>query len=141
MNNNIDLNSAKSYSEWLSLAYELDTRSNLIDWRKEEDSDLFHSSLLKEHINLMRECRSLQKGVDLISVVQESLSRHFWELNNSKLYNTAISGTKYIISEYFEEIEKSINYICDSNIEGVTSKDKLEIFSKGNQIHGNTALI
>jgi len=141
MNNILELNTAKSYSEWLSLAYEFDSKNNLIDWRKEEESDLFHSSLLKEHINLMKECRSLKKGIDLISVVQESLSRHFWELNNSKLYNTAFSGTKYIISDYFEEIEKSINYICDSEIENITFQDKLDIFSKGNQIHGNTALL
>lgn len=141
MNDDIDLNKAKNYSEWLNLAFELDKRNNLIEWRKEEESDLFHSSLIREHITLMKEYRSLNKGVELISVVQESLSRHFWELNNSKLYTTALSGTKYIIAEYFEEIEKSINYICDAEIKNITSNDKLEIFTKGNKIHGNTALL
>ncbi len=136
-----DLNKATTYHEWLEIAKEIDIISNKIPWRIQDDSDLFHSTLLREHINLMVECRNTNQGRKLIDVVQESLSRHSWELNSPALYEEALSGTKYIISEYFREVESSIHFVCDHEIEGITDFDKLRIFEEGNRIHGNTALM
>ena len=137
----LDFNKATTYEEWLTIATKMDTQEDRISWRKQDESDIFHSSLLREHINIMREYRANKEGLKLIDVVQESLSRHSWELNTPELYKKAYSGTKYIISEYFQEIENSINFICDNDFSGITDNDKLKIFEEGNRIHGNTALI
>jgi NTE family protein len=136
-----DLTKATSYSEWLSIATSLDGKEDKLSWRKQDESDIFHSQLLREHITTMQELRSSKDGVRLIGIVQESLSRHSWELNSPQLYQEAYSGTKYIISEYFREIEDSINFICDNDFPGITDRDKLKIFEEGNRIHGNTALM
>jgi len=137
----VDFNKATTYQEWLSIANQIDIKEDRISWRKQDDSDIFHSQLLREHISAMREYRANREGLRLIDVVQESLSRHSWELNSPELYTQAYSGTKYIISEYFQEIEDSINYICDNDFAGITDNDKLKIFEEGNRIHGNTALM
>ena len=137
----LDFNKATTYEEWLTIATKMDTQEDRISWRKQDESDIFHSQLLREHINIMREYRANKEGLKLIDVVQESLSRHSWELNTPELYKKAYSGTKYIISEYFQEIENSINFICDNDFSGITDNDKLKIFEEGNRIHGNTALI
>ncbi len=136
-----DLEHTNSYEEWLEIAKEIDITSDKMTWRINDDSDLFHSSLLREHINIMVEYRSTNQGKKLIDVVQESLSRHSWELNSPSLYSECLSGTKYIISEYFREVENSINFVCDNEFEGITNYDKLRIFEEGNRIHGNTALM
>jgi TAG lipase / steryl ester hydrolase / phospholipase A2 / LPA acyltransferase len=137
----LDLNQARTYQEWLAIANKIDLIEDRISWRKQDDSDIFHSQLLREHINTMREYRANKEGLKLIDVVQESLSRHSWELNTAQLYTEAYSGTKFIISEYFQEIEDSINFICDNSFAGITDNDKLKIFEEGNRIHGNTALM
>lgn len=137
----LDFNSAKTYAEWLEIAYRVDVKEDRIAWRKQDDSDIFHSQLLREHINVMREYRKNGEGLKLIGVVQESLSRHSWELNTPQLYTEAYSGTKYIISEYFEEIEESINYVCDNHFDDITDREKLYALKEGNRIHGNTALM
>ena len=131
----------KNYVEWQKLAYEVDRKNNLLAWREDESSDLFHSVLLKEHIETMLSLKNEGKGYELANVVQESLSRHFWELNNSKLYTTAYSGTKYLISRYFSVIEECINFICDNDFKELSKNQKIKIFSEGNKIHGNTALL
>jgi TAG lipase / steryl ester hydrolase / phospholipase A2 / LPA acyltransferase len=141
LTSNIDLNTSISYNEWLKKAEEIDILSGKMDWRKENDSDLFHSRLLKDHLTKMQELRSEKKYLELIDIIMESLPRHSWELNNSKLYTYALSGTKFLISNYFEEIEESINCICDANIHNFSKEDKLKLFSEGNRVHGNTALI
>ncbi|MBK8396866.1 MAG: DUF3336 domain-containing protein [Leptospiraceae bacterium] len=137
----LEFNKATTYEEWLTIANKMDIQEDRISWRKQDESDIFHSQLLREHINIMREYRANKEGLKLIDVVQESLSRHSWELNTPELYKKAYSGTKYIISEYFQEIEDSINFICDNDFAGITDNDKLKIFEEGNRIHGNTALI
>ena len=126
----LDFNRATTYQEWLSIANQLDIKEDRISWRKQDESDIFHSQLLREHINIMREYRSGKEGLKLIDVVQESLSRHSWELNSPELYTQAHSGTKYIISEYFQEIEDSIHFICDNDFVGITDNDKLKIFQE-----------
>ncbi len=132
---------ANSYNEWLKIAIRIDEKEEKLSWRKQDESDIFHSQLLREHINTMQELRGSGDGLRLIGVVQESLSRHSWELNTPQLYTEAFSGTKFIISEYFREIEDSINFICDNDFPGITNQDKLKIFQEGNRIHGNTALM
>ncbi|MBK6608145.1 MAG: DUF3336 domain-containing protein [Leptospiraceae bacterium] len=136
-----DLTKAESYNEWLAIAELIDESEDKMSWRKLDESDIFHSQLLREHINTMQELRASGDGQRLIGVVQESLSRHSWELNSPQLYTEAYSGTKFIISEYFREIEDSINFICDHTFTGITDNDKLKIFQEGNRIHGNTALM
>ncbi len=137
----LDFNKATSYQEWLAIAKQIDVKQDRISWREQDESDIFHSQLLREHINTMREYRATKEGLKLIDVVQESLSRHSWELNSPEVYTQAHSGTKNIISEYFKEIEDSINYICDNQFSGITDNAKLKIFEEGNRIHGNTALM
>lgn len=136
-----DLEKAGSYREWQAIAYELDLQDDKIAWRKDDYSELFHSQLLQEHIFLMKEYRRTHQGVKLVEAVQESLSRHSWELNSPKLYSEARSGTKFIIKEYFEEIEKSVNFVCENSFNGISDHDKLRILSEGNRVHGSTALL
>lgn len=132
---------AKTYQEWLQIATELDKIQGRLDWREKDHSDLFHSQLLRHDLNSMRRLRTSGQGRILISQLLESLSRHSWELNNQELYSYALSGTKYLISEYLEEVEKSILYICDNEIDGYSLQDKLNLFTEGNRIHGQTVIM
>lgn len=130
-----------SYKEWKKLAIESDEKNSLLEWRRYDDSELFHSILLREHIVKLNELIENRNGIECISVLRESLSRHFGELNNSMLYDIALSGTKFIISEYLNVVEKAIEFICDYDFENITDIDKIHIFEEGNRIHGNTALL
>jgi NTE family protein len=136
-----DLENTKTYSEWLEIATELDRREGKLDWRKEEDSDLYHSSLLKEHLNKMKTFSTENKNKELLELILESLPRHSWELNNPELYDYARSGTKYLITDYFKEIESSIIHVTKNKIQGLTDKKKLELLKEGNRVHGQTVLM
>jgi TAG lipase / steryl ester hydrolase / phospholipase A2 / LPA acyltransferase len=130
-----------SYEEWLEAAMMIDDIEGNLKWRHQEESDLFHSKLVSEHLEMMKTYRQKGQGLKLINVLLESLQRHSYELNNSKLYSTAYSGTKYLITDYLQEVELSLNYICDNNISGISDNDKLRLFLEGNRIHGNTVLM
>ena len=54
----LDFNKATTYEEWLTIANKMDIQEDRISWRKQDESDIFHSQLLREHINIMREYRA-----------------------------------------------------------------------------------
>ncbi|MCB1191974.1 MAG: DUF3336 domain-containing protein [Leptospiraceae bacterium] len=131
----------KTYQEWLKQAEDLDRKEGKLQWRQDDRSDLYHSILIREHLEIMRKLRQANEAKKLIDVILESLSRHSYELNNPQLYSQARSGTKYLIGDYLQEIETSINYICETEIENFSDNDKLQLFTEGNRVHGKTVLI
>ena len=130
-----------TYEKWLSKAREQDKKEDRLAWRESPESDLFHASLLQEHLQQMQALRKAGNGAELINLIIESLQRHSYELNNPKLYTYALSGTKLLIEEYFAEIEQSIDYFCESEVNGFSKTKKLKMLQESNRIHGETVLI
>lgn len=50
-------------------------------------------------------------------------------------------GTKKLIEDYFDEIVRQLNFICDCNTGELTLDDKLEFFLNTRQGLGRTALL
>ena len=130
-----------TYEKWLSKAREQDKKEDRLAWRESPESDLFHASLLQEHLEQMQALRKAGNGAELINLIIESLQRHSYELNNPKLYTYALSGTKLLIEEYFAEVERSIDYFCESEVNGFSKTKKLKMLQESNRIHGETVLI
>lgn len=130
-----------TYEKWLSKAREQDKKEKRLAWRESPESDLFHASLLQEHLEQMQALRKAGNGAELINLIIESLQRHSYELNNPKLYTYALSGTKLLIEEYFAEVERSIDYFCESEVNGFSKTKKLKMLQESNRIHGETVLI
>ena len=70
------------------------------------------------------------KVAELINLIIESLQRHSYELNNPKLYTYALSGTKLLIEEYFAEVERSIGFFCESEVNGFSKTKKLKMLQR-----------
>ena len=130
-----------SYIDWLTYAISEDKINDKLAWRESPESDLFHASLLQEHLEQMQALRKAGNGAELINLIIESLQRHSYELNNPKLYTYALSGTKLLIEEYFAEVERSIDYFCESEVNGFSKTKKLKMLQESNRIHGETVLI
>jgi TAG lipase / steryl ester hydrolase / phospholipase A2 / LPA acyltransferase len=130
-----------TYEKWLSKARERDEKENRLEWRENPESELFHSSLLQEHLEQMQVLRKAGNSAQLIDLIIESLQRHSYELNNPKLYSYALSGTKVLIEEYFAEIEESLEFFCNTKVKGFPTAKKLRMLQESNRIHGETVLI
>jgi len=130
-----------SYKEWKVTAELSDEKNSFMEWRRDDDSELFHPILLREHIVRLKELIASGNGIECISLLKESLARHFGELNNSKLYETAQSGTKFVITEYLDMVERAIEFVSDNEFDNISDLDKINLFEEGNRIHGNSALL
>lgn len=135
------LDNAETYSQWYAVAEQLDEAEELLDWRAEAGTDLLHESLLREHINNMHRQRMRGDTRALARVLQESLYRHLGELSNPELYSVARTGTKYLVTEFLDEVELSMRFVCDHDLPGVSLEEKLNLFRNAEQVYGRPALM
>lgn len=132
---------ANSYAEWLAIAEELDTAEGLMAWRASDASQFCHDQLMRDHIRQMQNFRQSNDLHGLIGLLQESIYRHNGELNNPELYQYARSGTKFIVTEYLDEIERVMWTLCEQTIPDISERRKLELFEQAAKIYGRPALI
>jgi NTE family protein len=132
---------ATSYEQWHTIATELDDLEGTLGWREEAGCELLHETLIRQHIDAMVRCRAKGDTRALTRVLQESLYRHLGEIANPDLYAVAWTGTKYLVSEFLDEVERSMNFICDHEMPGVTGQQKLRMFQDAERVYGRPALM
>ncbi|WP_166267649.1 patatin-like phospholipase family protein [Marinobacter caseinilyticus] len=135
------LGTARSYEQWLVAAEAIDELDGMLLWREQPDTQLLHEPLIREHLETMRHCRRRGDTLGLTRVLQESLYRHQGELANPDLYAVALTGTKQVVTEFLDEVECSMRFICDQPMPGVSPEHKLNLFRKAEQVYGRPALM
>ena len=132
---------AKTYEQWFAAAEALDEAEGLLAWREDPGSDLLHENLIREHLYAMRHHRKKGDTAALNQVLQESLYRHLGELSNPELYSLARTGTKTLATEFLDEVENAMNFICDHPMPGVSEAQKLKLFQDAERVFGRPALM
>ncbi|MBW0146271.1 patatin-like phospholipase family protein [Marinobacter arenosus] len=135
------LSEADSYRRWYAIAEKLDDLDGTSIWREEAGSELLHESLLREHISAMARCRNRGDTRGLTRVLQESVYRHLGEIANPDLYAVAWTGTKLVVTEFLDEVERSMNFVCDHDMPGVSIEQKLRLFRDAERVYGRPALM
>jgi NTE family protein len=136
-----DISLARSYEQWLAIASEIDLHNGACEWRADNESDLFHSSLLQNHIVQLQSALEAEDTAALMSLITESLYRHLSEISNPQLYQVALCGTKEVISRYLETVCTAIDYLSEADVPGVPIKEKLKKFEQAYHNYGRSALV
>ena len=136
-----ELAHATTYERWHDIAQELDQLEGTEKWRQDDESDLYHNALLRQHLTEMRAYQEDGNAELLFEVLQESAYRHMAEISDPNLYKTARAGTKHLITEYLDQVVSAMHYICDNEFPGVTPKQKLESYVRADHVFGRPALM
>ena len=134
------LERASDYAEWQRTAERIDTLSNLNDWREDDTSDAYDYQLVREHLRVIKVLRREGKSLELMRTLNDSVLRLNHDLTRPELFEVALSGTKFLIEEYFDEVEHSLEYLCNGP-HGVGDDVKLEHFQRARESLGQTALL
>lgn len=132
---------AETYEQWQMTAEALDEMDGLLEWREKSGTPLLHEGLIREHMQLMQTNRKQGNTRALTRVLQESLYRHLGELSNPDLYAVARTGTKSLATDFLDEVERSMRFVCDNPLPGVSVQQKLNLFRKAEQVYGRPALM
>lgn len=111
------LNSAASYDEWYTAASMLDKADANDIWAHKVESKLYDYRLILERTQALRLARL--PDVDLASLeflFRTSLLRNLGGILNPSLYAYTRAGTKFLISEFLQELVISLETICSENV-------------------------
>ena len=136
-----ELNHATSYAQWLALAAEHDGLTGAGDWRASDDTDLLHVPEIRRSIATLRAMREAGETWPLTKKVQELLFRHQGEFTHPELYHVAKTGTKPVVTDFFDEIEACVHYLIALQVDGVGDDYKLEQVKRVGRVYGRPALL
>ena len=135
------LERAESYTHWLEAAAELDRLEESDAWREDPRSPHYDHELIADHLQRMRAMRLARDARGLRNLLQESLHRSLGDLSNQALYEYAYMGTKRLIEEYLDEIERALCWLRDTPLPGFPTERKLEVVKHALHLFGRSALI
>lgn len=132
---------ARSWQQWYDAAHDLDELDGHLAWREQRGSELIHEDLLHDHTRALKTNREQGNSHGLIALLQESVYRHLGELANPALYTVARTGTKYVVTDFLDEVEQAMQFICDHPLPGVGDEQKLQMFRDAERVYGQPALM
>ena len=134
------LERAGSYTDWLEAAAELDRLEESDAWREDPRSPHYDHELISDHLTRMRACREARDALGLRRLLEESLHRNLGDLSNQALYEYSYMGTKRLIEDYLDEIERSFCWLRDTPLPGFSTERKLEVVKGALHLFGRSAL-
>ncbi|KAK6464272.1 acyl transferase/acyl hydrolase/lysophospholipase [Scheffersomyces coipomensis] len=132
------LRGSTSYQEWIHNALELDKYLNLDKWSENPRFSYYDSKTIQLTIMRLKALRESNRDEDLMLFLQGCIKSNFAGIENRQLYSHRYYGTKYLVSEYYQEVVLSINKISESSqLSQSTRRKFFRIVSKN---YGKTAL-
>lgn len=135
------LDNATTFDDWLSNAEEIDVLEGHSRWREKDASGYYPYQLLQEQIDVLAEYKEKCRYDLLVPYLQESLHRTLGELTDSHLYDTSLVGTKYLVEQYLDEVESTLEYLCDTDFDFINDEKKLKLFRNARNNFGRSALM
>jgi hypothetical protein len=134
---------ATEYKTWKKYALQLDQLQGKEEWKKEKQSQFYDYELIEFRLNKLRELRAKGDIHGLVLALRAGLLRNLGGLGSVNLHAYCAIGTKHLIEEYIDEVEKQLQFICDNlDIENeMDLQTKFELFYETRQAFGRSALL
>jgi TAG lipase / steryl ester hydrolase / phospholipase A2 / LPA acyltransferase len=132
---------ATDYRTWYAAAEELDRREGLDEWKHDETSDDYDWRLIRSRLRQLRQYRAEKDVKRLVYHLRQGLHWNLANIGNPSLYNRTRVGTKRLIEEYVDEVVAVLNELCEAEIEGFPTAEKLKFFHEVALSYGRSALM
>ncbi|BFZ64433.1 hypothetical protein YB2330_005579 [Saitoella coloradoensis] len=132
------LRNSTSYTEWLKNAINLDKYMGHEEWKKENEYAYYDHVLIRKSFKRLRSLREKGDVRGLRSVLEECVKGNFGGIENPRLYSQTYYGTKRLIDQYLDEVDKSLNIVINSS--EISQEDKRVMLRYLAKNYGRTAL-
>ncbi|KAF8863735.1 patatin-domain-containing protein [Acephala macrosclerotiorum] len=150
------LQETKNYGDWVEAAKELDTFLGNDRWKTVDEFAYYDSKTVKRVLDQIRRCRrrieeeEKGRGVanghvgpskatdDLKSLIEACVKNNFVGVENSRLYSQTYYGTKNLVQDFIDEIERGVTTLVNSK--QLEAEEKRTLFKRMHTNFGRTAL-
>jgi TAG lipase/steryl ester hydrolase/phospholipase A2/LPA acyltransferase len=131
---------ATSYEAFREATAAMDAETGVDEWRATADNRVFDSTLLRHHTEQLTRLRERSDAAALAPALEEALYRHQGELSDARLYDESFLGPQFVVSRFWDEVERSIDYLASPDA-AIDPAAKLERFRRAAQVFGRSALM
>ncbi|KAG5991609.1 hypothetical protein E4U52_003478 [Claviceps spartinae] len=149
-----NMRSASTYREWVAAARELDAFLGRQTWKEENEFAYYDSKTVKRVWDQLKKLRveaEVQEGKtakpngehrtaieNLKSLVEACVKNNFVGVENARLYSQTYYGTKNLVQNFVDEVERSIEMLIKSK--RLEAEEKRLLFKHVHANYGRTAL-
>ncbi|KAK1980467.1 patatin-like phospholipase [Colletotrichum cereale] len=147
-----------NYRDWVVAAKELDSYLDRQHWKEENDFAYYDSKTVKRVWEQMRKCRQRAEAQEngetdyegqskphgrpaieeLHALLSACVKSNFVGVENPRLYSQTYYGTKNLVQNFIDEVERSIKFVL--NTKQLSMEEKRSIFKGMHTNYGRTAL-
>ncbi|KAI9798094.1 MAG: hypothetical protein M1833_004991 [Piccolia ochrophora] len=148
------LQSTTNYADWVRAAQELDEYLGNEEWKQTDEYAYYDHRTVKRVEAQLRKTRLMaekaeeggesgvgggERAVDeLRGLIEASVKNNFVGIENSRMYSQTYCGTKTLVQDFVDEVERSLDFLLRS--ERLTQQDKRDLFKHLHTNYGRTAL-
>ncbi|KAL2074528.1 hypothetical protein VTL71DRAFT_8306 [Oculimacula yallundae] len=152
------LHATTNYADWVLEARQLDEFLGNEKWKDEDEYAYYDHKTVKRVLDQMRRCRRRIEGAssgsgsgsassgngaekaveDLKALVEACVKNNFVGVENSRLYSQTYYGTKNLVQDFIDEMEKSVTLLVNTN--QLDAEEKRTLFKRMHTNFGRTAL-
>ena len=137
------LRSAQSYQDWTAAALALDRHLGLDKWKKEEKYAYYDHALVRRVLRTLKDLRGKGDAEGVSAVLYAALRTNFAGVESFRLYSETFFGTKELVEEHVEEVERSVDWVRsvdEDGPEGISLEEKASFFKSATKNLGASAL-
>ncbi|KAK1962907.1 patatin-like phospholipase [Colletotrichum sublineola] len=147
-----------NYRDWVVAAKELDSYLDRQRWKEENDFAYYDSKTVKRVWEQLRKCRQRAEAQEngetddegqnkpqgkpaieeLHALLSACVKSNFVGVENPRLYSQTYYGTKNLVQNFIDEVERSIKFVL--NTKQLSMEEKRPIFKGMHANYGRTAL-
>ncbi|KAH9577465.1 Triacylglycerol lipase [Trypanosoma melophagium] len=129
---------AKTYSEWIVIARQLDELEGFQEWRLRDEPRYMNVEGLVGRIQLLADVKKRGDSATLLSVLSTGLQRSVYGIMNPNLY-VYRSGTKAVIEAYNSLLVFLIRSLAHDT--SLSPRKKYDTLVEVSRVYGSTALV
>ncbi|MBF0236421.1 MAG: DUF3336 domain-containing protein [SAR324 cluster bacterium] len=135
------LGNARTYNEWFDIAKVLDSKTGAAEWQATDESPLYPWKRVKEHTAQINQYLQQNDPGNLAYFLHESLYLNWGDISNPALYQEALTGTKHLIEAYLQTISKSLEFLSQTSVPGMSDTQKNALYAQSAHNFGRSALL
>ncbi|PSK34250.1 hypothetical protein B9Z65_8576 [Elsinoe australis] len=138
------LDQAQNYSEWLSVATELDALEGHDAWKLEEECAEYDVDLVMDRLREMDDIRISREQKKIMMLVRTGLTRNLGGMGSLLLYKHSRVGTKVLIERYIESVMDTVDALVDITKNGIGPLEPAIVLQElllARQAFGRSALL
>jgi len=135
------LKQAATYPDWREAARVYDESNGLDRWRKRDQTGQYDYASIRQRLDRLRFLKARNDTRGLLYTLNEGIHGNMGGMGRAGLYGHAMSGTKYLIEAYLEEIVHTLELLAEEDGGDISHEEKLDFFRRASHCFGRSALM